>query len=119
MKKLLTLILTVITVGCFGQDSTYMKISGKNSGTITMNDSIWKSHNYAYYTIDNGVSKVQRKPIEYYRIKSDGTIELGDLIIDAVIKGLEKKGYILMHRDSIGKRFIKVSDLSLTKFNNK
>lgn len=31
-----------------------------------------------------------------YKIKADGTVELGDLILEAVIKGLEKKGYYLI-----------------------
>ena len=100
MKKILTLILTVITVGFFAQ-----KIKPHNQDTTDMlrqyrKDSLYIKPAYLAQGVlpfsGNSVYSMGNKTL--YSIKPDGSIELGDLIIEAIIKALEKKGYRLMKK---------------------
>lgn len=80
------------------------------SPSIIRNNLVFNNSTYWQFTTDGSKRML-------YSIKADGTIELGDLIIEAVIKGLEKKGYVLIKRVE-GQNFIRIYNSLSTKFTN-
>ena len=90
MKKTLTLILAVITVGCYAQTTHHdtIHVSSLLTKDYLKGDSVAIMSNIGKtYTYTNSLT------IKGEKINEE--IVLSDQFIEAIIKALEKKGYIL------------------------
>lgn len=101
MKKTLTIAALLFSLASFGQtkanliyketlmDSSIV-YSGEAKQVKQPTNFFSNNKNRAFWQYDNIGAKL------LYKVKADGTIELGDLVIEAVIKGLQEKGYVLI-----------------------
>ena len=101
MKKTLTLAALLFSVTIFGQTKTTLinketlidsslVDSGEEKQVKQAINYFTNNKNTAYWQYNNNGNKF------LYKIKADGTFELGDLLIEAVVVGLQQRGYRLV-----------------------